>query len=94
MKLGDTVMACPKLLKLDFDPQTKRQTPIPGTVIYIHPTGRFFVLEFHFRKNIVREAFFSLPEMENDYNENDRNYEREGRRRQDRDHRKHGHHSC
>ena len=93
MNLGDTVMACPKLLKLDFDPQTKRQTPIPGTVVYIHPTNRFYVLEFCFRGNIVRESFFSLPEMEKDFYEDDSNNEREGRRRQDRDHRKHGHHS-
>lgn len=87
MKLGDTVMACPKLLTLEFDHGKKRYNPIPGTVVYIHPTNRFYVLEFRFRGNTVRETFFSLPEMERDYHEDDCSNEREGRRRQDRHHR-------
>ena len=60
MKLGDIVMARPKLLTLEFDKGSRRHRPIPGTVVFIHPAGRFYTLEFKFRNNIVRESFF-LP---------------------------------
>jgi hypothetical protein len=86
MKPGDIVMARPKLLKLEVDKATGGYRPIPGTVVFVHPTGRFYTLEFKFGKNIVRESFFSLPEQEQEIYENDRDNEREGRRRQD------GHH--
>ena len=39
------------------DPVHKDAKPIEGVVIYVHPKGRFHVVEFAGRLGTIREAF-------------------------------------
>lgn len=63
MQVGDTVTVVPQTL--DFNLHNKTAVvpqPMTGTVVYIHPKGRFCVVEFAFRFGYtVREAFDSRP---------------------------------
>ena len=56
MKIGDRVQCRPTL-----DGKKERSGKIPpmmaGTVIYIHPRGRFHVVEFNFGGIKLRESF-------------------------------------
>lgn len=87
MQMGDIVNACPKLLTLAVEDGKRKYTPIPGRVVYIHPKQRFYVLEFTFGTNRVRESFFFLPEMENDIYADSSSDECERRGRENRHHR-------
>ena len=55
LKLGDRIRVMPETLGLE---DGKRQ-PRTGTVIYIHPQGRFCVLEFEpqVRGGILRDPY-------------------------------------
>ena len=58
IKLGDRITAKPAT----FDVTGKDGKPkgVPGTVVYIHPTGRYCVLEFEVGKRetmSIRESF-------------------------------------
>lgn len=56
MKIGDLVKRRPTL-----ECEKNRSGKIPpmmvGTVIYIHPAGRFHVVEFNFNNGKLRESF-------------------------------------
>lgn len=51
VKVGDIVME-----RLMFD-KGKSTTPYKGTVIYVHPEGRFYRAEFKLPGGKVRESF-------------------------------------
>lgn len=63
MQVGDTVTVVPQMLDFNLRNKTaEAPQPMTGTVIYIHPKGRFYVVEFAFRFGYtVREAFDSRP---------------------------------
>lgn len=51
-----------------------------GRVVYIHPKGRYFTVEFEFGKHKLLESFFfQHTEEENNY-ENERHHEHKRRR--------------
>lgn len=54
IKLGDLRTGYP--VTLDTADGKKRR-PVTGTVVYIHPRGRFCVLEFEVRGGHIRESF-------------------------------------
>ena len=66
MRLGEIYSACPSVLSLEVDHGQKRYTPIPGKVVFVHPAGRFVVLEFNFKNYLVRETFYTLTKKEKD----------------------------
>lgn len=63
MQIGDTVMVVPQTLYSElYDKPNDTRRPMAGAVMYIHPKGRFFVVEFSFKLgHTVREAFDSRP---------------------------------
>lgn len=63
MQIGDTVRVVPQTLYFNLHNKTEdKPRPTDGTVVYIHPMGRFFVVEFAFKFGYrVREAFDSRP---------------------------------
>lgn len=92
MKLGDIIMETPTLLTLEVENGKQYYTPLPGKVVFIHPEKRFYVVEFYFKENYVRESFFFSEETRED----GRNYachmyyERKGQRWKNRHRRKSG----
>lgn len=56
MQIGDMVKARPQTI--GADPLYKPAAPLTaGRVVYIHPAGRFCVLEFETRGGGIRESF-------------------------------------
>ncbi len=58
MKIGDIVRQKSSTMKGDFNFSASEKTPMEGKVIYIHPQGRFYTVEFSLRGGKVRESFF------------------------------------
>lgn len=64
MKLGQKVIRTP----LTFYDSSERQKgeparrPMSGKVVYIHPQGRYHVVEFETPLGAVRESFLGVPE--------------------------------
>lgn len=64
MKLGDKVVRLP--VTIDHPVMTDRgairseRSPMKGRVVYIHPLGRFHLVEFDTPGGPVREAFFGV----------------------------------
>ena len=58
MMVGDIVKRKSFAMKGDFDFSSSDKTPMEGKVIYIHPEGRFYIVEFTVRGGTVRECFF------------------------------------
>lgn len=87
MQVGDTMVVVPGFLSQGDGQDEKRK--IRGTVIYIHPKGRFCVLRFDFRTNSVREAFEIITDKTERGKEYAGNcdYEREGWSRENGHHR-------
>lgn len=57
VKLGQIVTRYPETFcELDDKARSTRQ-PMKGTVVYIHPLGRYHVVEFALRGGPVRESF-------------------------------------
>lgn len=54
LQVGDTVTRRPYFAA---DGSSRAKEPVKGTVVYIHPKGRFHVVEFGEGKNAVRESF-------------------------------------
>ena len=54
MKIGDYVTRRSIAMSGDY----RRQVFITGKVIYVHPKGRFFVIEAQLPGGKVREAFY------------------------------------
>lgn len=58
MYIGQHVTETPQTLYFNLhDKSEQRIRPMPGTVVWIHPKGRFYVVEFDFGRYSVREAF-------------------------------------
>lgn len=57
MMVGDIVRRKSFAMKGDFNFSSSEKTPMEGKVIYIHPEGRFFTVEFAVRGGKVRECF-------------------------------------
>lgn len=65
MRIGDRVTVVPETLYFNLHEEAKKKVPMTGTVIYIHPQGRFYVVEFSFKFGYtVREAFDSRPKYQ------------------------------
>nr|WP_326184234.1 hypothetical protein [uncultured Oscillibacter sp.] len=57
MKLGEIVTRYPETFcELDDKARSTRQ-PMKGEVVYIHPQGRYHIVEFELRGGKVRESF-------------------------------------
>lgn len=57
VKIGQKVMRYPDTF---FEREGERNTPkraVPGVVVYIHPKGRYHIVEFELRGGKVRETF-------------------------------------
>lgn len=85
MQVGDKIKFKPFVLRYAKD--TKLQTPdVTGTVVWIHPEGRFAVVErqtvFYAYRECIPCARIKRNEVRN--SENDRNHEPEGWSRQNR----------
>lgn len=63
MTVGQKVMRLPQTFD-DFDFKKNRSVrrPIRGTVVYIHPKGRFHVVEFELAGGKVRESFWGVED--------------------------------
>lgn len=54
VRVGDLVIRCPVSFS---DTEAKHAGPMRGRVVYVHPQGRFHVVEFALRGGPVRESF-------------------------------------
>ena len=63
MKIGQKVLRVPETF-FDSDPKEGKASrhPLTGTVVYIHPQGRYHVVEFETRGGPVREAFLGVAD--------------------------------
>lgn len=63
LRVGDQVTVVSQILGEDGAPPSKKPLRMSGTVMYIHPNGRYFVAEFVFsafgQTNRVREGFLT-----------------------------------
>lgn len=61
LRVGDQVTVVSQILGEDGAPPSKKPQRMSGTVMYIHPNGRYFVAEFTFSgiggTNQIRESF-------------------------------------
>lgn len=56
MNVGDEVKT-----RLEYGMQGHLQEPVEtGTVVYMHPEGRYYTAEFAFEKGTVRESFLIM----------------------------------
>ena len=60
MKVGDKVRKRinTTAAKIGTGPIREDATPQNGTIIYIHPRGRFFVAEFNFTAGSIKECYY------------------------------------
>lgn len=62
MKVGETVM---REIETWWEPHDRGRSPrrrIPGRVVYIHPEGRYHVVEFDVRGVKIRESYRGTEE--------------------------------
>ena len=57
MQIGDVVAVLPETLSLAVDSKTKKNKPMRGTVVYIHPKKRIYTVRFDFGRYSARECF-------------------------------------
>lgn len=58
MNLGDKVKKRCQWTEIEgANPKMKKHEIAVGTVVYIHPRGRFYTLEFVFPRGTFRESF-------------------------------------
>ena len=62
MMVGDIVRRKSFAMKGDFNFSSSDKTPMEGKVIYIHPEGRFYTVEFSVRGGKVRECFLGAKD--------------------------------
>lgn len=64
MKLGDKVKKQVRWIEVQEGPRgritTKLRGEAIGTVVYIHPRGRYYTLEFTFKGGTIRESFSTI----------------------------------
>lgn len=83
MQVGDKIMFVPYALRAGVHAEIKAK-PVPGVVVWIHPEGRYAVVERHTGVYTYRESLPLTRVRRKEHYENDRNYEPEGRGRKDR----------
>jgi hypothetical protein len=54
-KVGDVVHKVPSFLFCESD--HSKNTPIKATVRWVHPQGRYYLVEFELRGGVVRECY-------------------------------------
>lgn len=57
MTIGSTVERISSVMQGNFEFKKEVRSPMKGKVIYIHPQGRYHVVEFELRGGKVRECF-------------------------------------
>lgn len=57
MKIGQKVRRVPLSLTQTADSGKQEHRPMTGTVVYIHPQGRYHMVAFEMRGGIVQECF-------------------------------------
>lgn len=83
-KIGDVINFIPEALRYCKEGGYIKTKTVPGVVVWIHPQRRFMVLERRIAPGLCyRESIF-IKSGRNQTNENNRNYEPEGRRRKNR----------
>ena len=56
VRVGDAVIRTPETIT-EAEPRTHKHSPMRGRVVYVHPLGRFHVVEFGEGARAVRESF-------------------------------------
>ena len=92
MQIGDMVRV-PALIRQvgawrPDDVQPQEAELLRGRVVYIHPKGRYFTVEFEFGKHKLLESFFFHHTEEDNGYENERHHEHKRRRWKNRYNRK------
>lgn len=82
MEIGDKIMFVPYACRAGVTGEIKSK-PVPGFVEWIHPEGRFAVVVRRTKNYTYRESIRLARAERRMLNENNRNYEPEGRRGQD-----------
>nr|DAH30309.1 MAG TPA: hypothetical protein [Caudoviricetes sp.] len=83
MEIGDKIMFVPYCNRAGVTGEIKSK-PVPGRVVWIHPQLRFAVVERRTKNYTYREAVrLTRAERRMMLNENNSDYEPEGRRGQD-----------
>lgn len=62
MMVGDIVRRKSFVMKGDFNFSSSDKTPMEGKVIYIHPEGRYHIVEFDTRGGKIRECFLGAKD--------------------------------
>lgn len=62
VKVGDWVTRRPISFTDYSETRTKKAREMTGQVVYIHPKGRFHLVEFRAGNNTLRECFFGVRE--------------------------------
>ena len=63
LKIGDKVIRTPRTFSdPERDKHDPRYMPMTGTVVYIHPKGRYHTVEFVLPLGTVRESFMGVEE--------------------------------
>ena len=62
MMVGDIVRRKSFAMKGDFNFSSSDKTPMEGKVIYIHPEGRYHIVEFDTRGGKIRECFLGAKD--------------------------------
>lgn len=62
MMVGDIVRRKSSAMKGDFNFSSSDKTPMEGKVIYIHPEGRYHIVEFDTRGGKIRECFLGAKD--------------------------------
>lgn len=60
MKLGQIVTRYPQTFHDTDGEKNAPRKPMKGKVVYIHPLGRYHVVEFELRGGPVRESFLGV----------------------------------
>lgn len=60
MKLGKIVTRYPQSFRETDGERNAPRKPMKGKVVYIHPLGRYHVVEFELRGGPVRESFLGV----------------------------------
>ena len=62
MMVGDIVRRKSSIMQGNFDFKKESKSPIQGKVIYIHPEGRYHIVEFDTRGGKIRECFLGAKD--------------------------------
>lgn len=59
MKLGEKVVRMPETFR-DYGEESRTPRAVAGRVTYIHPRGRFHMVEFETPGGVLRECFLGV----------------------------------